>query len=79
MSILMLSGVSDEVVPKVHMKDLWEIVSKRWGEKQESKEGEQVGTTTFLEFENGTHSKWLFSRFVLWNIDLCVAFFGNNR
>jgi hypothetical protein len=73
MSILMLSGVRDEVVPREHMKDLWEIVSNRWGEKQESKEGEQVGTTTFLEFEHGTHSKWLFSLFVKhW-------LFGNTR
>ena len=72
----MLSGLRDEVVPREHMKDLWEIVSKKWEEKRESKEGEKVGTTTFLEFENGTHSKWsLFSLFGLWNMNL----FGHTR
>jgi abhydrolase domain-containing protein 13 len=45
--ILMLSGARDEVVPKEHMRNLWEIVKKR-GEKGKSK---------FLEFEDGSHSK----------------------
>ena len=29
--MLLLSGLRDEVVPKEHMKSLWEIVDKRQG------------------------------------------------
>ncbi|KAJ8473944.1 hypothetical protein ONZ45_g16114 [Pleurotus djamor] len=58
--ILMLSGVLDEVVPKEHMRQLWEIVTKR-GEKgnttvnlRHSKAG--LERAKFVEFEDGDHN-----------------------
>ena len=38
--ILMLSGVRDEVVPREHMKGLWELVQKR----EDSKKSENVSS-----------------------------------
>ncbi|KAH7890294.1 Alpha/Beta hydrolase protein [Phlebopus sp. FC_14] len=62
--ILMLSGVKDEVVPREHMLELWEIISRRQGTriKDAGKEGKsdtaQVGTgkSRFVEFEQGSHN-----------------------
>ncbi|EIW75926.1 alpha beta-hydrolase [Coniophora puteana RWD-64-598 SS2] len=42
--ILMLSGVKDEVVPHVHMQELWEIVCRRQGTKRA--EQDHIGETT---------------------------------
>ncbi|KAH7908133.1 Alpha/Beta hydrolase protein [Hygrophoropsis aurantiaca] len=59
--ILMLSGVRDEVVPRQHMQELWEIVSRRQGAKsteegisQDSQIGR--GKSKFIEFERGSHN-----------------------
>ncbi|KAH9830185.1 Alpha/Beta hydrolase protein [Rhodofomes roseus] len=58
--ILMLSGAHDEVVPREHMLDLWEIVQKR----THADKGAETGTvqngrrvhSKFVEFEKGTHN-----------------------
>lgn len=67
--MLMLSGVRDEVVPREHMKDLWEIVQKRTlaGQGSETKVEEESkpvhevhgrgGYSKLVEFEWGTHSE----------------------
>ncbi|EGN94339.1 hypothetical protein SERLA73DRAFT_62688 [Serpula lacrymans var. lacrymans S7.3] len=59
--ILMLSGVRDEVVPREHMQELWEIVSRRQGAT--SKQNKSIplsevgdGKSKFIEFERGTHN-----------------------
>lgn len=56
--ILMLSGVKDEIVPKEHMRRLWEVVAKR-GEKK-TLNGSEYKTglerAKYIEFERGTHS-----------------------
>lgn len=53
----MLSGVKDELVPKVHMQALWEAVNKR-GEKNKANGSEyKTGLPTkYVELEYGTHS-----------------------
>ena len=64
--ILMLSGARDEVVPKEHMRSLWEIVAKRGETKTSGGKEFKVGLerAKFKEFENGTHSKFLPKRFM---------------
>lgn len=59
----MLSGTQDEVVPREHMQDLWEIITRRQGTKgqtdREPKEnGTEVGSgkSKFVEFPGGSHS-----------------------
>ena len=54
----MLSGLKDDLVPKEHMRFLWEAVAKR-GEKKTSGGSEyKVGLerAKYMEFENGGHS-----------------------
>jgi fermentation-respiration switch protein FrsA (DUF1100 family) len=65
--ILMLSGVKDEIVPREHMRSLWEVVKarkrrdgtsekvvRRSGEKGD---GDEVhGKSRFVEFPTGTHN-----------------------
>ena len=73
--ILMLSGVKDELIPREHMQELWEIICKRQGSqvaqqeerKQEQQEQgsvplEQIGKgrSRFTEFPAGTHSAYPF-------------------
>ena len=56
----MLSGLKDDLVPKEHMRALWEAVAKR-GEKKTSGGSEyKVGLerAKYMEFENGGHSEW---------------------
>ncbi|KAG5646371.1 hypothetical protein DXG03_003694 [Asterophora parasitica] len=63
--ILMLSGAKDEIVPKEHMRALWEIVARR-GEKQTAGGREyKVGLerAKFMEFEDGGHSERCFLNF----------------
>ncbi|KAF8557181.1 alpha/beta-hydrolase [Imleria badia] len=61
--ILMLSGVRDEVVPRQHMQELWEIVTRRQGSKLETDREPKAnasevgrGKSKFVEFPGGTHS-----------------------
>ncbi|KAG2362901.1 alpha beta-hydrolase [Suillus spraguei] len=62
MPILMLSGVRDEVVPREHMQELWQIVSRRQGNKSSGTENKSTisevgnGKSRFLEFERGHHN-----------------------
>ncbi|TFK23981.1 BEM46 family protein [Coprinopsis marcescibilis] len=59
--ILMLSGMQDEVVPKEHMRALWEAVAKR-GEKKSTNSGESpeskpgLERAKYMEFERGSHN-----------------------
>ncbi|EAU87012.2 BEM46 family protein [Coprinopsis cinerea okayama7 len=67
--ILMLSGMLDEIVPKEHMRALWEAVAKR-GEKKgknggnggsgSGSESEQPGLerAKYMEFDLGGHSAY---------------------
>lgn len=58
MPILMLSGASDELVPKEHMRALWEAVAKR-GEKKKLNGSEYktgLERAKYMEFEHGGHS-----------------------
>jgi len=58
----MLSGVLDEVVPREHMQELWQIVSRRQGikfsEAGYKSDVSEVGNgkSKFIEFEAGHHS-----------------------
>jgi abhydrolase domain-containing protein 13 len=76
--ILMLSGLKDELVPKEHMKGLWEITKNRrksppdvfaslgTADETANKESEgktedvagAIGKSRYVEFENGSHSKF---------------------
>jgi hypothetical protein len=62
----MLSGARDEVVPKEHMRLLWEIVAKRGEMKTSGGKEFKVGLerAKFKEFEYGTHSKLTFSTYL---------------
>lgn len=58
----MLSGLLDEVVPKEHMRQLWEIVASR-GQKRKGNATTSSNNTKpglerakFIEFEDGDHS-----------------------
>jgi fermentation-respiration switch protein FrsA (DUF1100 family) len=61
--ILMLSGVQDEVVPRQHMQELWEIITRRQGSKVRT-DGEPKanasevggGRSKFVEFPGGSHN-----------------------
>ncbi|KAF8184836.1 Alpha/Beta hydrolase protein [Pholiota molesta] len=56
--ILMLSGARDEIVPREHMRALWEAVAKR-GEKKKINGSEyKVGLerAKYMEFEYGGHN-----------------------
>lgn len=66
--ILMLSGVKDEIVPKEHMRRLWEVVAKR-GEKKKLNGSEYktgLERAKYIEFESGTHSTFELYLFLLW-------------
>lgn len=61
----MLSGARDELVPKEHMRALWEAVAKR-GEKKTASGAEYktgLERAKYMEFEYGGHSTfkiWFF-------------------
>ena len=58
----MLSGARDEIVPKEHMRRLWEAVAKR-GEKKKPNGSEYktgLEKAKYIEFELGTHSTFEF-------------------
>jgi hypothetical protein len=61
--ILMLSGVADELVPKEHMRALWEVVARRGETKTpggvEFSKG--LERAKYLEFEHGGHSAFNYS------------------
>jgi hypothetical protein len=54
----MLSGVADELVPKEHMRALWEIVARR--EETKTAGGVEFSKglerAKYIEFERGGHS-----------------------
>lgn len=54
----MLSGVRDEVVPREHMQELWEIVKRRGADQGAGARDVEEGLrrSKFVEFQNGTHS-----------------------
>ncbi|KAJ3509926.1 hypothetical protein NLJ89_g4959 [Agrocybe chaxingu] len=56
--ILMLSGMRDEIVPKEHMRALWEAVAKRGEKKKVNGTEYKVGLerAKFMEFEYGGHN-----------------------
>ncbi|KAN0082903.1 Alpha/Beta hydrolase fold [Tylopilus felleus] len=59
--ILMLSGVRDEVVPREHMQELWEIIARRQGSKVQPDGEPKVtevgrGKSKFVEFPGGSHN-----------------------
>lgn len=58
--ILMLSGAKDEIVPKEHMRALWEVVAKRGERKTPGGLEFKVGLerAKYMEFENGGHSEF---------------------
>jgi len=63
----MLSGVRDEVVPREHMRELWEIISRRQGsgvqtDREPKTNVSEVGggKSKFREFEHGSHSMFQF-------------------
>lgn len=67
----MLSGVLDEVVPREHMQELWQIASRRQGTKLNDKSDiSEIGNgkSKFIEFEAGHHSG-LFYFPGLWGVD----------
>lgn len=54
----MLSGVGDEIVPKEHMRALWEAIARR-GEKKKPNGSEYktgLERAKYMEFESGGHS-----------------------
>lgn len=58
----MLSGMQDEIVPKEHMRALWEAVVARRGVPTENGKGrKEVERAKYMEFEEGGHSEWLHS------------------
>lgn len=54
----MLSGAKDEIVPKDHMRALWEAVAKRGEKKTPAGKEYKTGLerAKFMEFEDGTHN-----------------------
>jgi pimeloyl-ACP methyl ester carboxylesterase len=74
--ILMLSGARDEIVPREHMRALWEAVAKR-GEKKKINGSEyKVGLerAKYMEFEYGGHSKFCPSRVLVFSSDICLLY-----
>jgi len=56
--ILMLSGAKDDLVPKEHMRSLWEAIAKR-GEKKKPNGSEYktgLERARYMELENGGHN-----------------------
>ncbi|KAF8634024.1 hypothetical protein AX17_004289 [Amanita inopinata Kibby_2008] len=58
MPILMLSGASDDLVPKEHMRVLWEAVAKRGEKRTESGSEYKAGLerASYKEFPGGGHN-----------------------
>ncbi|KAF9559944.1 alpha/beta-hydrolase [Agrocybe pediades] len=56
--ILMLSGARDEIVPREHMRALWEAVAKRGEKKKVNGSEYKVGLerAKYMEFEYGGHN-----------------------
>ncbi|KAI9567879.1 Alpha/Beta hydrolase protein [Boletus coccyginus] len=61
--ILMLSGLRDEVVPREHMQELWEIMKRRQGRRVQTDCEPKTnvlevggGKSKFEEFEHGFHN-----------------------
>ncbi|KAF8995993.1 Alpha/Beta hydrolase protein [Cyathus striatus] len=56
--VLMLSGAADELIPKDHMRSLWEAVAKRGEKKTAGGSDYKTGLerAKFMEFENGGHN-----------------------
>ena len=56
--ILMLSGAKDELVPKEHMRTLWEAIAKRGARKTEGGSEYKTGLerAAYKEFAEGNHS-----------------------
>ncbi|KAJ3532194.1 hypothetical protein NMY22_g7842 [Coprinellus aureogranulatus] len=56
--ILMLSGMQDEIVPKEHMRALWDaVVARRGVAKKEVEKGKmEVERAKYMEFEEGGHN-----------------------
>jgi len=56
--ILMLSGAADQLVPKEHMRALWEVVAQRGQKKTPSGVEYKVGLerAKYMEFEYGGHN-----------------------
>jgi len=59
----MLSGVLDEVVPREHMQQLWEIITRRQGTKVHVDREPKTNTlevgggkSKFVEFPGGSHN-----------------------
>ena len=54
----MLSGASDDLVPKEHMRVLWEAVAKRGEKKKVNGSEYKIGLerAKYMEFEHGGHS-----------------------
>ncbi|KAG6908289.1 hypothetical protein DXG01_005390 [Tephrocybe rancida] len=57
--ILMLSGAKDDLVPKEHMRSLWEALARRGEAKTSGGKEYKVGLehAKFMEFPDGGHSK----------------------
>jgi len=74
--ILMMSGARDEMVPKEHMRTLWEAVAKRGEKKTRGGKEYKVGLerAKFMEFEFGDHSQYF--QFVPCRRLLADAHFG---
>lgn len=56
----------DEVVPRVHMQELWEIMTRRQGSKVQTDDEPKAsipqigrGKSKFVEFPEGSHSMFL--------------------
>lgn len=56
----MLSGARDDLVPKEHMRALWEAVAKRGEKKTSGGKEYKVGLerAKYMEFEYGGHSEY---------------------
>ena len=72
----MLSGAKDEIVPKDHMRRLWEVVAKR-GEKKKVNGSEYktgLERAKYIEFESGSHSTLNFLTFWIFDHVLKLCF-----
>jgi hypothetical protein len=75
----MLSGARDDLVPKAHMRSLWEAVAKRGEKKTSGGKEYKVGLerAKYMEFEFGGHSErpiliYLLRRLNIFLDDTCV-------
>ena len=58
----MLSGAKDDLVPKEHMRSLWEAIAKRGEKKKHNGSEYKTGLekAKYLELENGGHSALIY-------------------